>query len=221
MDNDGAVVSLDFYASKNCPLARTRRNNVIFGVIGAAIAIIPLSESVAMVGLALAGVALVFFLVDYCIRRQLRPGKPVVTLSDEHLSSPNLSRKIKQLAWKDIESFELASLQNKQFIEFQLGESAAASFWSRLTGSTAKLPLATFSAEDQEKLFNEILDRHARSCAQDQATQPEVPPNALRAERGFDDKPKTLRAHAWITYGLIATNLLIWGLTLAEVVVTT
>ncbi len=211
---------LDFYASRNSPLAKTRRNVWLFGALCALFASLSLINNLVAMGLMLFILATVFGLIDFFLRKALRPSKPVVTLSDESITSPNLSGTEKRLFWKDIKCCSLPANQGRPFIEFQLHESPALrnhlSLWIGVNPATPRLPLSTFSPEDRDRLFGEILQRHIKSCSPEQIEYINKLLDASRADREFEEKLVSLQPHTWITYGLIALNLLIWLITLTQ-----
>ena len=209
-----------FYASPKNPLARNRRHFAIGGAIGAIVTILVQGRSIGSALFTLAIFLIIFGLIDYFVRRQLRPGEPVITLTDAFIASPNLSGKNKQLAWKDIEYTSVTAIQSTQIIEFVLRNSSGIrnhrSFWTGINPAKPRLPLSAFSPEDQEKLYAEILQRQLKSCSPDQLENLTTPLNDLRAAREFEETMKALQPHTWITYGLIAANVVIWVATLMQ-----
>ncbi|MEI7612859.1 MAG: rhomboid family intramembrane serine protease [Betaproteobacteria bacterium] len=205
---------LDFYASKNSPLAKTRRHALIFGAFAASLTGLRFINDLAAMLLMLSILTTIFGLIDYFLRKKLRPGKPVVTLTDESITSPNLSGEKKQLFWKDIKSCSELSQQGHPCIEFLLRESPAVgkhlSLWIGVNQATPRLPLSAFSPEDQNRLVGEIRQRHFKSCSPEEFVRLEELHNASHAEREFAEKLISLQPHTWVTYVLIALNLLIW-----------
>jgi rhomboid protease GluP len=155
-----------------------------------------------------------FLLIEYLLRRALRPGKPLIILNKQGIESPNFQGKIKQYPWKEIEDVSIDSFQNNTFIRFQLG-GAKLSEKPSLFASRRKPAISLYALEpdQQERLLDSVI-RRIRMQSASQLDRPIV--NHFAAEREFQAELKALAPHAWITYGLIAINLLIWCFTLTK-----
>jgi rhomboid protease GluP len=218
----GAVGSECFFSSKKSSLAKAR----FYSWIGLALGFGPLfviqlgARGVADFPLFLLLMALfVGFLSEWFFRRQLRPGQPLVTLSDEGVAAPNLSGSSQQLRWSEIESISLETIQNNSMLTFLLNASSGRpnkrSFWTGANQGKPALSLAAFSPETQEQLIEAINRRHALA----QGRSPEGPNpigSELRAEREFQERLVALQPVPWVSYALIAINVLIWLFMLSQ-----
>lgn len=212
----GAVGDERFFASKKSSLAKAR----FYSWIGLALGFGPLfvirlgAKGASQFPLFLLLMALfIGLLSEWFFRRQLRPGQPLVTLSDEGITAPNLSGSSQQLRWSEIESISLESVQSNSLLSFQLNASSGRpnkrSFWTGANQGKPVLSLAAFASETQEQLIEAINRRHA--LAQGRSPQgPNPIGSELREEREFQERLKAMQPVPWVTYALIAINVLIW-----------
>ena len=211
---------LDFYASKDSPLALARRYTASGFVIAAISLIFVLPRDVSSLPLTLGLLFVMFCVSEYFMRRQLRVGEALVTLSDAFIVSPILSGKAKQIAWTDVSAIGASSMQGTPVIEFSLrgalGAYAKRSFWTGVNSAKPYLPVAAFSVADQERLLDEILRRHSGVAASVFAAPITPPKNELREEREFQDSLHNMQPRTWGTYSLIAINVLIWVFALTQ-----
>jgi rhomboid protease GluP len=212
----GAVGDELFFASKKSSLAKAR----FYSWIGLALGFGPLlvirlgAKGASQFPLFLLLMALfIGLLSEWFFRRQLRPGKPLVTLSDEGFTAPNLSGSSQQLRWSEIESISLESVQSNSLLSFLLNASSGRpnkrSFWTGANQGKPVLSLAAFAPETQEQLIEAINRRHA--LAQGRSPEGSNPIGSeLREEREFQERLKAMQPVPWVTYALIAINVLIW-----------
>ncbi len=208
-----------FFASKNSTAAKTRKHLWIGFIIGL-IPIIYIQKGVSGFVIFTTGFLFAFILaLDFAIRRQLKPGKALVTLTDGAIDSPNLTGPVKRLKWTDIEKVSLDAVQGTRFLSFQLKASPDTpnkkSFWTGANASKSTLALSPFSPEDQELLLDAINQRHSKNNNQNSVLQNAIP-NELKEEREFHKKMESLQPHTWATYALVAINVFIWILLLTK-----
>ena len=212
----GSTEAEYFYASKNGPLARSK----LLLWISLLVFAVPVAFVVLQRGPFL-WATLGFFLViggvaEWGIRKQLRPGKPLVTLSDDALASTNLSGREKRLSWSAIEKVSVESLQGTRVLAFVLrGVKCRRGFWDWNSSGRPLLTLTPFSPDDQERLLDAINKRHVK-FADCPAGEQFNGGNEIREEREFQEKLKELQPITWVTYALIVVNLAIWGAMLAN-----
>ena len=204
-----------FHASKRNNITRMRflLIAILLGTPAVLIAANGLSTFNAIIGALAAGLALA---LDRLSRKQLGFGKPLLVLTDDELSAPNLSGGSQRLRWADIASIGQETVQGHHFIRFRLKTAATApkrSFWSRFTGDPS-LSLNAFSPEDQIRVLDALLARHARHPSFDRAQAQQDIDDAQQAQ-AFEAGLQTLQPRPWATYVLIALNVGIWLLTLS------
>ena len=158
-------------------------------------------------------------IMEIIIRKQLRPGQPLVTLTAEFIEAPNLTGSTKRLFWVDVDKISLDAVQGTRMLSFQLMASMGVphkrSFWTGNNPGRPILALTPFSPECQEQLLDATKLRHEKATGR---TSGELgaTTNELKEEREFQEKLKALQPHPWITYGLISINVLIWLLALTQ-----
>jgi rhomboid protease GluP len=219
--SDGLEVET-FFSSKNSPLGKSR----IYTWIGLAVGIMPVinMQSGRDETLHLPVFLLVFFvglglLMEWLVRKQLRLGQPLVTLTDEFVEAPNLTGKAKRILWTDIERISLDAIQGTRMLSFLLKASSGVpnkrSFLSGVNPGKPALALSPFSVEDQERLLDAANLRHAKASGYMSEGQSAIS-NDLKEEREFQEKLKALQPHAWVTYAIIGINVLIWLVALTQ-----
>lgn len=211
-----------YFASKKSPLAKSR----IYIWAGLAMGMVPVTymqlsrdgnmhfpvfSLVFLVGLGL--------LMEWLFRKQIRPGRPLVTLTDESIEAPNLTGNMKRILWADIEKISLDAIQGARMLSFHLKASTGVlnkrSFLSGANPGKPTLALSPFSVEDQERLLDAVNLRHAKASGHVPEGQSAIS-NELKEEREFQEKLKALQPHALVTYAIIVINVLIWLVTLTQ-----
>ena len=131
--------------------------------------------------------------------------------------SSGFSGKKKSFLWHDIEAVSLDSTQGTPYLKFELKASAGlsdkASFWTGASPAKPILALSPFTPEVQEKLLDAVNTRLRRASGTSEWKEA-VAPNQLVIERQFHEQLAGLMPHTWVTYSLIAINVLIWLVTL-------
>ncbi|WP_263772617.1 rhomboid family protein [Propionivibrio soli] len=155
------------------------------------------------------------FAFERHLRRQFRPGEPLVTLTDEFIAAPNLAGGQRYLRWADIERIRVDAIQQTPALVFELKEGvggAARSFWSGVDPHRPMLLLTPFNRDDTERLIAEVERRHARWHG-----FPDDESGVLREmveERQFEERLRAWQPFAWSVAALIGINLVVWLLTL-------
>lgn len=116
-------------------------------------------------------VLLIFLVTGFCMEwfflRQLRPGRPLVTLSDEDITAPNLIGSSQQLRWREIEAISLETVKGRNLLIFLLNPSSGGenkgSFRTRAKQNRSVLSLSPFSPATKAKLLDAINRRHAQA----------------------------------------------------------
>jgi rhomboid protease GluP len=214
---NGSLTDEVFFPSVNSPLAKLRFS--LWIGLGIAFAVTLFMGALRHTVLITSGVVLVLILpFDWYLRRLLKSGRSVVTLTEDAIESPGFSGKQKRFPWRDIEEVSLDSVRGISLLTFQLRASTGMidkrSFWTGANPAKPILALSPFTPLDQEKLLDAVkLRLHRASGAVDRKDA--VPPNELTIERQFQEQLKALSPYAWVTYSLIAINACIWLATLA------
>ncbi|AXW64586.1 rhomboid family intramembrane serine protease (plasmid) [Ralstonia solanacearum] len=167
--------------------------------------------------LVLAGALLLVLLpVDWLLRRQLRAGPGLVTLTRDAIASTAFSGKEKRLLWSEIESVTVETVHNATYLAFRLKTaSGTAGKRRRLFGrdrSKRILVLSSFDTADRERLLDSILI-HLRLHGGTAGAQA-IPVNPFKAERQFVEQLEALTPRPYLTHALIALNVLVWLATL-------
>lgn len=208
-----------FFASQNSSLAKGRKYLWIGFIIGL-VPIVYVQKEIS--GFVFYGIGFFFIftlLVDFSLRKQLKLGQPLVTLTDDAIEALNLQGSMKRLIWSDIEKISLDVVQGTRLLSFQLKSSSGIankkSFWTGANASKPTLTLSPFSPEDQEQLLDAINQRHAESMGQNSLVQNTIS-SELKEEREFHKRMEELQPNTWATYSLVAINVLIWFLLLTK-----
>ncbi len=167
--------------------------------------------------LVLAGALLLFLLpADWLIRRQIRGGRSLITITRDAIASAAFSGKEKRFLWSEIDSVTVETVQNAPYLAFRLkaGSGAAGKrrFLAWRNRSKRILALSSFDTADRERLLDSIqIHLRLRSGS---AGAPSMPVNPFKAERQFEEKLEALAPQPRFTYALIALNVLAWLVTL-------
>lgn len=208
-----------FFASKNSQTAKL----ITYTWIGLCVGIVPLifvsrvdASALIIIFTLMMGIGLV---VHLTVRKQLKYGQPLVTLTDEAFHSPNLNGKVKSLFWKDIEALSLENVQGVRMLRIHLKQPTDgvvnSSLFKRNYAKMLGIGLSPFSMEDQEKLLHAVNLRHEQTF--DDLTQRTASvSDQLKEEREFQEKLEALQPIAWMVYSIIAINVLVWLFTLTK-----
>ncbi len=169
--------------------------------------------------LVLAGALLLFLLpADWLIRRQIRSGRGLITITRDAIASAAFNGKEKRLLWSEIDNVTVETVQNTPYLAFRLkaGSGAAGKrrFLAWRNRSKRILTLSSFDTADRERLLDSI-QIHLRLRGGSAGT-PSMPVNPFKAERQFEEKLEALAPQPRLTYALIALNVLAWLVTLLQ-----
>ncbi|MEF2249573.1 rhomboid family intramembrane serine protease [Ralstonia solanacearum] len=167
--------------------------------------------------LVLAGALLLFLLpADWLIRRQIRDGRRLITITRDAIASAAFSGKEKRLLWSEIESVTVETVQSAPYLAFRLkagsGTAGRRRFLAWRNRSKRILALSSFDTADRERLLDSI-QIHLRLHGGSVGAQ-SMPVNPFKAERQFEEKLEALAPQPRFTYALIVLNVLAWLVTL-------
>ena len=208
-----SVAEERFFSSKKSQLAKTRL--WLWGglLIGAIIAGLGSGVNIKSLAFSIGPIALFIGAMDFVVRRQLKAGKPLVTLTANEIEAASFPRKRKRYLWSEIAEVSVESVQGVPHIQFRLipalGIPDKRSFWSGVNYARPYISLAPFSEEDQERLMDAINARVFRHAGDSSPLE-----NPLAVEREFKDQLKSFAPHPWVLYVIVAFNVLVWCSTL-------
>lgn len=148
---------------------------------------------------------------DFSCRRQIRRDRSPVLLTAQGIESFNFWGKGKSYRWKDIANTSIEPIGNGNALQLELfpGVDRSASSWLSRRRRPF-IPLARYSAPEQERLLEVILE-HLRY-----AHPGLIATNTLTQERQFREKFIALAPRTWMTYALVAVNVAIWLLMVVQ-----
>lgn len=204
------------YPSKNSQAGKARK----WIWIGLAVGIVPVVAgsrgSMGTMGVTVFLTVLVGVLVDWFLRRQVAGNDPAVILTQEGIESRLFSGKTKKYPWRAIVGITFENTQNARALQLQLNPNQGfpdkRNFWTGTNESRPTIPLGCLEPVAQEKLY-EAVSRRIQSYAGEPLTAPQGQSNPLTEEREFQERLKSLAPIPWVTYGLIALNVVIWAMT--------
>ncbi|WP_347329060.1 rhomboid family intramembrane serine protease, partial [Ralstonia pseudosolanacearum] len=162
------------------------------------------------------GLLLILLPVDWLLRRQLRAGRSLITITGDAIASAAFSGKEKRLRWSEIESMTVETVQNAPYLAFRLraasGTASKRRFRFGRDRSKRILALSSFDTADRERLVDSI-QIHLRLRGGMTGT-PSMPVNPFKAERQFEEQLAALAPRPHLTHALIALNVLAWLATL-------
>jgi rhomboid protease GluP len=202
---------IEFVGSRRSELGKTRRW-LWAAVVLVALPIAPLRLGLSTASLVSSVLVLgLFALLDRLIVRTMRIGKRVAMLDAQGIESPLFSTRLKRHAWTDISGAGMEQVQTDRVLQLQLrpipGRPDRRSFWSGVNPSRPHLSIAALADADQERLLQAILDR-VRARNSDVAI---APVNELVEQRLFRERLEALAPRPWLTWVLIALNVLVWA----------
>lgn len=218
MDHDPTQESFDesFYSSKKSRLGKVRRGLWLGAAIGLVIYAVSAKGSMSNLLFVTVVMLLIFVPIDWFLRRQLKTGQALVTLSHDAIEASIFTGKTKRYLWNDIASVSVESNQGAQYLQFQLAQSLGqpdkSNFWTGINYARPTIPISFFESEVQEKLL-EAVNRRLQQSGTDAVEEPQALANSLTEEREFQERLKSLAPTPWITYLIIAINVLVWGIT--------
>lgn len=202
--------ALQFHSSRNSQAAKGRRWVWVGMGLGLLMGGASSGFSKAFLIGAAAVIALLAVLDWFIMRPQTRAHRVVATLTDQALESALFNGQAKRFAWDEIVQASIAPVQSQSVLQLQLrpspGRPDRRSFWNGANPCRPTLPLGFLEAGDQEKLLDAVNARLASAPAAR---------NVLAEERVFAEKLRALAPRTWVTWGLVALNVAIWGATVA------
>lgn len=204
---------ISFYSSSNSQAGKVRKWLRLGFLIGFILVAITSKGSIpTLLTIALIGIAILLPL-ELILRKQLRPGQPLVTLDQNGVDCPVLSGKVKLLRWEEIISVSIDSYQNNLFLKFQLTDTPSHPDKKSLLVQNPSQPMLSLNLlvpEQQQKLVAAL-----QHCLEQFRTTHDPSTNTvidtLAGDRELEARLKSLTPIPWITYILAALNILIWG----------
>jgi rhomboid protease GluP len=199
-----------FQSSKLSQIAKVKKWFLLFGIISIGLfAVFTKQPLNSFIFLFTTGITLLFFGAIYLVlHHQVKPGQNLVSLKTDCIESILFPGKQKTFYWKNISNVSIENIGNGLVLQLQLNPQAGFAdkrdFWTGQNKSRPYFPLALFSALDQEKIFESILQRV-------RCVNPQAPlTNILMQERVFSEKLIALAPWTWVTYALVCINAGVW-----------
>lgn len=206
-----------FHSSSSSQLGKLRRGLWLGAAVGLGISAVSAKGSIENLLFVTVFMLLIFGPMDWYLRRRLKIA--VVTIGHDAIESPIFSGKTKRYQWNDIAGVSVGSNQGAKYLQFQLAESVGQpdkrNFWTGANHARPAIPITSFEPEVQEKLL-EAVNRRIRQSRADAGEEPETLTNPLVEEREFQERLKSFAPIPWITYLVIAINVLVWGIALVN-----
>jgi len=203
-----------FYPSEHSRLGRVRRwmwMGAAFGMIGA---LAGAKASLAGAVFAATFVLAVVGTIDWFLRRRLVTDRAAVVLDGEGIQSPLFTGRAKRHLWRDVAQVSVESDYGAPRLRFRLAGSSGCrdrrDFWTGINPCRPAIPLTSFDPLAQERLV-EAVSRHLHRVRGD----PDMAAGGLAAplleEREFQARLKGLAPIPWVTWLLVALNVMVWG----------
>jgi rhomboid protease GluP len=198
-----------FFPSESCPLRTIRRTIWIGTVLGMAVGFYG-SRGNPGVGVLLSVFLLVVaILIDWFLRKPLRPGVPVVELTSETIESCMFDSSAKPLRWEEIADVAVTSGNGAARVVFKLKPPNGR--WrvcDKLLPRRRSLVLSPFSPDVQETVVGAILRRFQLASGKSGEALPLD--NPLSGKREFVTWLNSLAPTIWVTHTLVAVNVAVW-----------
>ena len=150
--------------------------------------------------------------IYFTLRSQLNKKRTQILVSASEISCEAFGGKVKKFEWIQVSSASIEMVGSAPVLQLKLNANSGArdkkSFINGLNPSKPSFTLAPYSPEDQEKILDVI---HSRLISPSSRMHSESSVNLLRLEREFQEKLKAMAPRTWVTYGLVALNVAIWG----------
>jgi len=209
---------VEFYASKHSQMGKSQKWLWLASLLSLLIVALTQKGGAGLSLFTISFVALISGGIWLYLRSQMKPGTPLVSIDADFIHSPLFPGELKRFAWGDIESVALKAEHNAKSIELMLAESLGKAdkrnFWHGRNEARPSILLSAFDELTQEQMLN-IINARLQNSRVDAGISPAVI-NELTIEREFQAQLTALAPIPWLTYGLIAINLLIWLLTLSQ-----
>lgn len=199
-----------FFASRNYQLRKLNG----WLIIWLSLCFIPAVISGAILGNmvpGLLGYPVVVFSVYWVLRRKKMVNEPSVVISHDAIRSALFRGGLKECFWFSIVGVSVEGKGNRQSLKLHLdkslGFSDSQSFWFGRNPAFASIPLKYFEPDQKEALYDAVI----RQVQAPSDPNPFVLENKQSAEhRALMNSLKSQMPIPWVTYGLIAINVLIW-----------
>jgi rhomboid protease GluP len=209
---------IEFYASNKSQIGKAQKWLWLSSLFGVLIVVATQKNGTGLSVFTIGFVVLISGGLWLYLRSQMKPGTALVVIEAEGIQSPLFSGGLKQLSWTEIDSVEVKAEQNAKSIEFKLAESVGKidkrNFWHGRNEGRPTILLSAFDEQAQEKLLSAINFR-LKQLRGDGGVPHEFI-NELTVEREFQAQLTALAPTPWLTYTLIASNALIWLLTVSQ-----
>lgn len=156
--------------------------------------------------------SLAFGVVEWTQARHMRPGRRVALLDADGIESPLFNTGTKRFAWSEVLGVSIQTTQAVRQLQLELRPAPQRpdrrSFLKGINEARPQFPISALDAADQERLLELALER----AGADAGTQV----SEMAAERQFLQQLEALAPVPWVTYALIAANVLVWLAMLAN-----
>lgn len=199
------IITNQFYASPDSPLAKSRKQ--MRWVFLAPLAVILIHPSL-VVFLSVGAIFLpLWLLIDYFYKRQLRMDMPVLGISERDIYSPLFRGEKKTYAWAEIKTVAQPEINNIPMLQLEIPNEAGRLPWQK-SFKQIMLPLGMFSETDRSHIIQLCLQHQAKTLGVSSDSLPLS--KELELHQTFTQEFESLMKYPWLTYGLIAVNVLIW-----------
>jgi rhomboid protease GluP len=203
----------DFYSSGKSHLAKARRWLWVGTAFGVAISVLNAKGSIGTIAFSAGFVILLAVAIDLIFRRQLKTGKPLVSITDEAIESSILTSKEKRYRWTDIVGASVEAQQGVPRLELRLSETLGVSdkrsFWSGTNHARPSIPLGSFAPEEQERLLQAVGLRLQQGSSVSESNGPALH-DAIAEDREFQDRLKSFAPITWVLWAIVGINVLVW-----------
>ena len=194
-----------FYASTDSPMARTRRH--MRWVFVVPLLVLLFHPQLFTIVLTLSIILPFWWWLDRHYAKQLRTDSPAYTVSATGLFAP-LQRGSKHIYdWTEVQEIAHTSIQQMPTLQLTLTQAQRRWLWPQ-SASRIQLPLSMLDSQTQARLIDCCLQQHAAVTGSVSAHMQFNHEMQVQAE--FNTAFASLLRHPWLTYGLIALNVLIW-----------
>lgn len=206
-----------YFSSRNSQLGKTRKwiwLGLALGVIGV---LAGSKGSLGTIGFTLFFSVLIAASIDWFLRRQVVAEEPAVVITQDGIESRLFSGKIKKHPWAAIVGVSVERNQNALLLQLQLDSAQGfvdkRNFWTGMNYARPSIPLVSFESNEQEKLY-EAVRRRLQASSVGSVAGSQI--NPLTEEREFQERLVSFAPIPWVTYGLIALNVIVWIATVME-----
>lgn len=217
--NQAGSGELLFYSSSQSHLGKAQKQLPFAALLGVIVLLLAQSGRGGFPFFSMLFLAIQLAAVWLYLRHLMRPGHPLVRLSEEGIESPSFVGDVKSLEWREIASVSLKMERKIDLLEFKLVDREdrpdKRSFWTGRNSARLTISLAALDKPTQEKLLTAI---EAKLSGQIQAEAMAIGElvKEMAFERAFESGLESLAPIPWMTYTLISLNLAVWFVTLSQ-----